>query len=326
VETLGGTFRSFTAMAERQPARYGHKPFLTWYDDARGERVELSFRNFDNWVAKVANLLAGELGVEPGDRVAAVLVEHWQSVAVLAACWRAGAEVVAAEPDAGPAAVAAALEGAAAAFVREEWVAEAAAAAGGGTTLVALTADLTGRSERDLGTALRFARVVPAMGDQFSGDADPPAQAFRLVGAGAAGAGAAAAGPAEAVTMGALLGEAGRLVERTGLGEGDRLLSGRGLLSPAGAVAGLLAPFGAGAGVVLVRAFEPARFWRLVADERVTVAALTPAQAAALLEAGPPPAGLDRSRLRLVACRAGPEAEGLGAALGGRLDLALVDA
>jgi uncharacterized protein (TIGR03089 family) len=360
VETPGGAFQSYTAMAERQPARYGHTPFLTWYDDARGERVELSFRNFDNWVAKVANLLAGELGVEPGDRVAAVLVDHWQAAVVLAACWRAGAGVVAVAPDAGPAAVAAAVEGAVAAFVREEWVAEAAAAAGRGTTRVALTADLAGRSERDLGAALRFARAVPSMGDVFTGDADPPAEAFRLVpapaAAGQAGAAAAretgaaaarqagaaageagpaageaaareaAAGGGEAVTMGGLLGEAALLVERTGLGEGDRLLSGRGLLSAGGAVAGLLAPFGAGAGVVLVRAFEPARFWRLVADERVTVAALGPAQAAALLAAGPPPAGLDRSRLRLVACRAGAEAEGLGAALRARLDLALVDA
>jgi uncharacterized protein (TIGR03089 family) len=330
VETPGGAFQSYTAMAERQPARYGHTPFLTWYDDARGERVELSFRNFDNWVAKVANLLAGELGVEPGDRVAAVLVDHWQAAVVLAACWRAGAGVVAVAPDAGPAAVAAAVEGAVAAFVREEWVAEAAASAGRGTTLVALTADLAGRSERDLGAALRFARAVPSMGDVFTGDADPPAEAFRLVpapaAAGEAAAREAAAGGGEAVTMGGLLGEAALLVERTGLGEGDRLLSGRGLLSPGGAVAGLLAPFGAGAGVVLVRAFEPARFWRLVADERVTVAALGPAQAAALLAAGPPPAGLDRSRLRLVACRAGAEAEGLGAALRARLDLALVDA
>jgi uncharacterized protein (TIGR03089 family) len=364
VETPGGAFQRFTAMAERQPARYGHKPFLTWYDDARGERVELSFRNFDNWVAKIANLLAGELGVEPGDRVAAVLVEHWQAVAVLAACWRAGAGVVAVAPDAGPAAVAAALEGAAAAFVREEWVAQAAAAAGRGTTLVALTADLAGRSERDLGAALRFARVVPSMGDEFPGDTDPPAEAFRLVPApavaGAAPAGAAAttaaageaagppsgagegageaargggeaAGPAGAarsgaITMAWLLGEAASLVGRTGLSEGDRLLSGRGLLSTGGVVAGLLAPFGAGAGVVLVRTFEPARFWRLVADERVTVAALTPAQAGALLAAGPPPAGVDHSRLRLVACRAGPEAEGLGAALRGRPGLAVVDA
>ena len=48
VETAGGAFQSFTTLAERQPGRYGDKPFLTWYDDARDQRVELSFKTFDN--------------------------------------------------------------------------------------------------------------------------------------------------------------------------------------------------------------------------------------------------------------------------------------
>jgi uncharacterized protein (TIGR03089 family) len=348
VEAAGGAFQSFAALAERQPGRYGHKPFLTWYDDARGERVELSYKTFDNWVAKVANLLVEELGAGPGDRVAAVLADHWQTVVVLAACWRAGAGVAAVEPGAGDAAVAAALGGTVAAFVREERVAQAAALAGRGPALVALTADLAGRSEHDLGAALRFARVVPTMGDLFAGAADPEGEALRAIPAAAAdtraGEASAAAGQAgppaatsgqagppaatsgEAATMAGLLGEAARLVEGTGLGDGDRLLSGLGLLSPAGAAAGLLAPFGAGAGVVLARDFEPVRFWRLVAAERVTVAALTLDQAEAVLAAGGPPGDLDRSRLRVVACPAGPVPEALRAGFPERLDVRLADA
>lgn len=310
VGAAAGGFQSFTALAGRQPGRYGHKPFLTWYDDARGERVELSYGTFDNWVAKVANLLVEELGAGPGERVAAVLVDHWQAAVVLAACWRAGVGVVVATPGAGGAEIAAALDGTVAAFVREEWVADAARAAGG-TTLVVLTADLAGRSDRDLGAALRFARVVPTMGDLFSGDADPEGEALRLLPAG------------EAASMAGLLGEAARLAGATGLGDGDRLLSGLGLLSPVGAAAGLLAPFGSGAGVVLARPFEPARFWRLVAAERVTVAALTPDQAGALLAAGEPPDDLDRSRLRVVACPAGPVPEALRSGFRERLDVRL---
>lgn len=312
VGAAAGGFQSFTALAERQPGRYGHKPLLTWYDDARGERVELSYGTFDNWVAKVANLLVEELGAGPGDRVAAVLVDHWQAAVVLAACWRAGVGVVVAAPGAGGAEVAAALDGTVAAFVREEWVADAAQAAGG-TTLVALTADLAGRSDHDLGAALRFARVVPTMGDLFTGDADPEGEALRLLPAG------------EAASMAGLLGEAARLVEATGLGDGDRLRSGLGLLSPVGAAAGLLAPFGAGAGVVLARPFEPARFWRLVAAERITVAALTLDQAEALLAAGRPPDDLDRSRLRVVACPAGPVPEALRGGFRERLDVRLAE-
>jgi uncharacterized protein (TIGR03089 family) len=315
VETAGSAFQSFMALAERQPGRYGDKPFLTWYDDAHGQRVELSFKTFDNWVAKVANLLVEELGAGPGDRVAAVLVDHWQTAVVLAACWRAGAGVVAVDPEAPAAALAAALGASAvvAAFVREERVGEAVsvlAAAPAGPALVALTADLAGRSDHDLAAALNFTRVVPSMGDLFTDAADPPGEALRVVPARAPGdPGATAVGGA--VTMAELLGEAARVARGTGLHDRDRLLSGLPLLTPAGAATGLLTPFGSGAGVVLAAAFEPARFWRRVADERVTVAALSPAQAASVLAAGPPPEELDRSRLRAVTCPDEPATEAL---------------
>jgi uncharacterized protein (TIGR03089 family) len=329
VETAGGAFRSFTALAERQPGRFGDKPFLTWYDDARDQRVELSYKTFDNWVAKTANLLVEELGAGPGDRVAAVLADHWQTAVVLAACWRAGAGVVAVAPDAGGTALAAALGagGVAAAFVREERVAEAAGVLAAGPALVALTADLAGRSEHDLGAALNFTRVVPAMGDLFAAAADPDGEALRwLPGAAAAGGHGAADAWAGggAATMGELLGEAARLAGATGLHDRDRLLSGLPLLTPAGAATGLLAPFGSGAGVVLASAFEPARFWRRVADERVTVAALSPDQAASLLVAGPPPEELDRSRLRAVTCPAAPVAEVLRSGFKDRLGVPML--
>ncbi|NEB75744.1 TIGR03089 family protein, partial [Streptomyces sp. SID14478] len=49
------------------------RPLVTFYDDATGERVELSVATFANWVAKTANLLQGDLNAEPGDRVALLL-------------------------------------------------------------------------------------------------------------------------------------------------------------------------------------------------------------------------------------------------------------
>jgi hypothetical protein len=66
-------------------------PLLTFYDDATGERTELSAATFANWVAKSANLLADELGVGPGNRVALRLPAHWQTVVALHAIWRVGA-------------------------------------------------------------------------------------------------------------------------------------------------------------------------------------------------------------------------------------------
>jgi acyl-coenzyme A synthetase/AMP-(fatty) acid ligase len=101
--------------------------------------------------------------------------------------------------------------------------------------------------------------------------------------------------------MAELLDRAAGLAAGTGLTDADRMLSGRRLLTVGGAAAGLLAPFTTGAGVVLGRDLAPGRFWKRVADERVAVAVLDPDQAAAVLAAGPPAAGLDRSRLRVVA-------------------------
>jgi uncharacterized protein (TIGR03089 family) len=65
-------------------------PLLTWYDDATGDRTELSGTTLDNWVAKTANLLVDEAGLGPGDTVAVLLPPHWQTAAILLGCWVAG--------------------------------------------------------------------------------------------------------------------------------------------------------------------------------------------------------------------------------------------
>jgi uncharacterized protein (TIGR03089 family) len=70
------------------------RPLITFYDDATGERVELSSTTTANWAAKAANLLREECDVEPGTKVALLLPPHWQTAAVLLAAWWCGAEVV----------------------------------------------------------------------------------------------------------------------------------------------------------------------------------------------------------------------------------------
>lgn len=74
------------------------RPLVTFYDDATGERVELSAKTFDNWVAKTANLLVDGLGAQPGDRAVLALPQHWQSAAWLFACWSAGVVAEMTEP------------------------------------------------------------------------------------------------------------------------------------------------------------------------------------------------------------------------------------
>lgn len=68
-------------------------PFLTYYDDATGERVELSLTSVENWVAKTANLLVDELDLEPGETVTVELPPHWQTAVIQLAVAAAGGVV-----------------------------------------------------------------------------------------------------------------------------------------------------------------------------------------------------------------------------------------
>ncbi|MFK3981013.1 TIGR03089 family protein [Micromonospora sp. NPDC050397] len=81
--------RVFAAAVAADPTR----PLLTWYDDATGDRTELSGATLANWVAKTGNLLVDSAGLAPGDRAAVLLPPHWQSAAVLLGCWSAGLAV-----------------------------------------------------------------------------------------------------------------------------------------------------------------------------------------------------------------------------------------
>ena len=46
------------------------QPLVTFYDDATGERTELSATTYANWVSKTAGVLVDDLGLDVGDTVA----------------------------------------------------------------------------------------------------------------------------------------------------------------------------------------------------------------------------------------------------------------
>lgn len=77
--------------------RDGASPFLTYYDDGSGERIELSALTMANWVAKTANLLVDEYDLEAGETVTIGLPPHWLGVVWALATWSAGAEVTTGE-------------------------------------------------------------------------------------------------------------------------------------------------------------------------------------------------------------------------------------
>jgi uncharacterized protein (TIGR03089 family) len=69
------------------------RPLLTMYDDATGERIELSVTTFANWVFKTANLLIDELMLEADELVTLDLPAHWQPAVIQVAVLVAGGQL-----------------------------------------------------------------------------------------------------------------------------------------------------------------------------------------------------------------------------------------
>ena len=156
-------------------------PRITYYDDATGERIELSTATLANWAAKTGNLLRDELGAGPASRVAVLLPAHWQTAAVLFGIWWIGAEVVLD----GPADIA---------LCTRDRLDEADAAVGGGEVAV-LSLDPFGKPAADLPVGVTdYATAVRVHGDQISPERHPgPALDGRSVTEVLAGAEASAA-------------------------------------------------------------------------------------------------------------------------------------
>lgn len=64
-------------------------PRLTWYG-LGGERVELSGKVLDNWVAKTANFLSEEFDFGPGHTLDLALPAHWKSLCLALAALSCG--------------------------------------------------------------------------------------------------------------------------------------------------------------------------------------------------------------------------------------------
>ena len=218
-------------------------PLVTFYDDATGERAELSAKSLANWVAKTHFLLVDELSTAVGDRAFVRLPVHWLAAPVLLGCWYAGLEVVT-DP------------------------ATATVAFGDADSLSALiTPDrLEGAFAVSLLSMARPATPPPGMAD-YSSSVRPMPDAWATV--------RAQAGPEDAALAGrsrAELGHAARqAAAELGLGPAGRLMWTRPWTGAQDWVACLLAPLAVGGSVVLVRNPDQALAAARVQAEHVTV-------------------------------------------------------
>ncbi|MFT4263057.1 MAG: TIGR03089 family protein [Nocardioides sp.] len=81
---------TFAALLSGRLRRDPGQPLVTFYDEATGERVELSVTTWANWVAKASSLLVDELGLERGQSLRIDLPAHWLGTVFLGAAWNAG--------------------------------------------------------------------------------------------------------------------------------------------------------------------------------------------------------------------------------------------
>jgi uncharacterized protein (TIGR03089 family) len=216
-------------------------PRITYYDDATGERIELSAVTLANWAAKTGNLLRDELGGGPASRVAVLLPAHWQTAAVLLGVWWIGAEVLLGGPD---------IE-ADIALCTASRLDEADAAVGVGEVAV-LSLDPFGRAASDLPVGvIDYATAVRVHGDQIVAERHPgPALVGRSVDE--------------------VLAACERSAAARGLTSKDRVLSASSWNQPDELVDGLLAVLALGASLVQVANPDPAALPRRIETEKVT--------------------------------------------------------
>jgi uncharacterized protein (TIGR03089 family) len=213
------------------------KPRITYYDDATGERIELSTVTFANWAAKTANLLRDELGAGAASRVAILLPAHWQTAAVVFGVWWIGAEVAVGAPSADFA------------VCTTDRLAEADDAAG---EVVALSLDAFGKPVAGLPPGVTdYATSVRVQADQVVAERQPgPALAGRSVDD--------------------VLGWARDSAAAQTISGRDRVLSTAAWDTDTQLVDGLLAPFAVGASLVQVAHPDPEALARRRTTENVT--------------------------------------------------------
>ena len=222
-------------------------PRITYYDDATGERIELSAATLANWAAKTANLLREELGAGPSTRVAVLLPAHWQTAAVLFGIWWIGAEVVLGS---GVSELSADI-----ALCTADRLAEADEAVGMGTgtgEIAVLSLDPFGKPAADLPVGVTdYATAVRVHGDQVSPE---PAPGLAL----------------EGRSVDDVLGAARESAAAQGFSASERVLSSAGWDTADALVGNLVAVFAAGASLVQVANPDAALLDRRRATEKVT--------------------------------------------------------
>src|SRR5260221_3203607 len=252
------------------------KVFLIAYD-SNGNRTELTYRDFNIRVNQTANLLATELGVRNGDRVATISYNAADTVILYFACWKLGAAIAPQNVSEDDARIAFILRNSESVvvFVREEYLERA---------------ERIIHSENDGLGAPNIRRIVQIDGDPRPGmlhyptgiatqpELFAPAQPATLESecllvytSGTTGA-----------PKGVVLIQYNMLVDARAIADWDGITGNQRLMNVLpihhvnGIVMTIITPLYVGGSVVVNRQYQSATFWVRMATERVNIVSVVP--------------------------------------------------
>jgi uncharacterized protein (TIGR03089 family) len=226
--------RQFAQLLARDPS----SPFVTYYDEATGERTELSAKSLANWVAKTHHLLGDELGLGVGDTALLALPAHWLSVPMLLGCLTAGLALT------------------------SEGAADVAFASAASLDVAATAADVYAFAPESAAVGFRGEPPAPAL--DYVASVRPQADAWASV--------QMPAGPHDPCLPGLSRGDVAARAAATGLAPGARVLTTRTWASVDDWIDTLLAPIAVGGSVVFVaNCADDAVLERRMSQERATV-------------------------------------------------------
>ena len=286
----------FTSFADLLDQRARERPddlFLIAYDDDAGTRQSWTFRQFNQRVNQVANLLRHTYGVQRGERVATLAYNHPDTVFTYFACWKLGAAIAPQNVSEDDARISFILRNASCrvVLVRPDYHAR----------LERIRADAPGVTE-----VVLFDAVYTAQVDAQSSEFTPPAvkmledEALLVYTSGTTGA-----------PKGVQLIQYNLLVDAKGLADWQcitpeqRMMCVLPIHHVNGTLVTLVTPLVVGTAVVLNRAFKASLFWQRCAEEQVAVVSVVPTLLQFLCEANADISRYDLSRLRHFICGAG---------------------